>query len=52
MNADKALSLFGGILTIGLVTVIVTKPNTSKVITAVGTSFSSVMRTAMGYGLS
>ena len=48
MNADKAFSVLSSIVTVALVTVLVTKPNTAQVINALGGSFSGVVRTAMG----
>ena len=48
VNADKALSIIGSVLTIALVTVLVTKPNTAKVVKAAGDSFTGLVRTAMG----
>lgn len=48
MNADKALSIGSAIVTVALVTVIVSNPNSAKVIRAVGDSFSGALRAAMG----
>lgn len=49
MNADKALSIGSAIVTVALVTTIVAHPNSAKVIKAVGSSFSSALRAAMGH---
>lgn len=48
MNADKALSVAGAIVTVALVTTIVSHPNSSKVIGAVGSLFQGSIRAAMG----
>lgn len=49
MNADKALSIGSAIVTVALVTTIVAHPNSSKVILAIGKSFSGSLRAAMGH---
>lgn len=49
MNADKALSIGSAIVTVALVTVIVSHPQSAKVITSVGNSFASALRAAMGH---
>lgn len=48
MNADRIANIFGGIITVALVTTIVSRPTTAGVIRAVGDSFSSSIRAAMG----
>lgn len=48
MNADKALSIGSAIVTVALVTVIVSHPQSAKVITSVGNAFSGALRAAMG----
>lgn len=50
MNGDKVFSVLSSIVTVALVTVLVTKPNTSAVIGALGKAFSGSLRTAMGNG--
>lgn len=48
MNADKLLSIGGAIVTVALVTTIVSHPQSSKVIAAVGNAFAGSLRAAMG----
>lgn len=48
MNADKAFSVLGAIVTLGMVTVIVSHPQSAKIITATGKAFSSAVRAGMG----
>ena len=48
MNADKALSIGASIVTLAMITVIVSHPQSAQVIRAVGDSFSGAVRTAMG----
>lgn len=48
MNADKLLSIGSSIVMVALVTTIVIHPESSKVITAVGNSFSGALSAAMG----
>lgn len=48
MNADKALSIGASIVTLAMVTVIVSHPQSAKVIGAVGNAFSGSIRAAMG----
>jgi hypothetical protein len=50
VNGDKIFSVLSSIVTVGLVTVLVTKPNTATVIKALGNAFSGSLRTAMGNG--
>lgn len=48
MNADKALSVAGAIVTVAMVTVIVSHPGSANVIRAVGNAFAGSIRAAMG----
>lgn len=48
MNADKLLSIGSSIVMVALVTTIVIHPESSKVITAVGSAFAGSLRAAMG----
>lgn len=48
MNAEKLFSIGGAIVTVAMVTVVVSHPQSAKVIRAVGDSFSGVLRSAMG----
>lgn len=48
MNADKAFSVLGAIVTLGMVTVIVSHPQSAKIITATGRAFSNAVRAGMG----
>jgi hypothetical protein len=46
MDVHDIWSIFGGILTIALFAVILTKPNTAGDINAVGTNFSGALKVA------
>lgn len=48
MNADKALSIGTAIVAVAAITTVVAHKNSAKVITAIGKSFSSSLRAAMG----
>jgi len=48
VNADKILSIGSAIVTVALVTTIVSHPQSSSVIRAVGDMFSGSLRAAMG----
>lgn len=48
MNFDKIANIFGSIVTVAMVTVIVSSPNTAKIIRETGSSFSGAVRSAMG----
>lgn len=48
MNADKALSIGSAIVTVAMVTVIVSHPQSAKIITATGNAFAGAVRAAMG----
>lgn len=48
MNADKAFSVLGAIVTLGMVTVIVSHPESARVIKATGQAFTQALRAAMG----
>lgn len=48
MNADKALSIASGIVTVAMVTVIVSHPTSAAIIKATGNAFSGAVRAAMG----
>lgn len=46
MHANDVFDIIGGLLTIALVAVILTKPNTASDITAAGTQFTGALRQA------
>lgn len=48
MNGDRIANIFAGIITVALVTTIVSRETSASVIRAVGESFSSSIRAAMG----
>lgn len=48
MNADKALSIFGAIVTLAMVTVVVSHPESARIISATGRAFSNAVRAGMG----
>lgn len=52
MNGDKVLNIFAAIVTVALVTTVVARPNSVKVIREVGTAFSSSISAALGKGIS
>lgn len=48
MNADKALGIVASIVTLAMVTVVVSHPQSAKIITASGRAFAGSLRAAMG----
>jgi hypothetical protein len=50
MNADKFFTILGSIVVLATVTVVLSSPNTSKVIGTGFSGFSGALRTAMGRG--
>lgn len=46
MHTNDVFDIIGGLLTIALVAVILTKPNTASDITAAGTQFTGALRQA------
>jgi hypothetical protein len=48
MNTDKIFNILGAIVTVAMVSVIVSSPNTGKIIREFGSSFSGAVRSAMG----
>ncbi len=52
MNGDRILNIIGAIVTVALVTTIVARPNSVKVIQSVGTAFSGAISSALGKGVS
>lgn len=48
MNADKAFSVLGAIVTLATVTVVVSHPQSARIITAFGRAFSDSVRAGMG----
>lgn len=48
MNADKILSIGSAIVTLAMVTVVVSHPQSARIITATGRAFSGSIRAAMG----
>jgi hypothetical protein len=49
MNADKALSIGSSIVVLAMVTVVVSHPESARVIKATGAAFSGAIRAAMGH---
>jgi len=49
---DKALNIAAAIVTVALVTTIVARPNSVKVITAIGATFAEAISRALGKGVS
>lgn len=49
MPLGRIFDIMGAIVSVGLVTVLVTSPNTSAVITAFGVSFANSLKAAMGH---
>lgn len=49
MNTDKAVSVLGSIVTLAMVTVVVSHPESAKVIKATGAAFSNAIKAAMGH---
>jgi uncharacterized protein YejL (UPF0352 family) len=45
---DKAFNVLGSIVTVALVTTIVSRPNSARVITSFGDAFSNSIRAALG----
>lgn len=43
---DKFFNIVGAIVTVALVTTIVARPNSAKIITAMGSAFSSAIKAA------
>lgn len=48
MQVGRIIDIFVAIVGVGLVTVIVTSPNTAEIIKAWGTAFSTSLSAAMG----
>ena len=48
MNFDRILNIFAAIVTVALVTVIVSSPNSARIVSASGSAFSNSLRAAMG----
>ena len=46
MHVNDFFDIFGGLLTIALVAVILTKPNTSSDVNAAGNAFTGALKTA------
>jgi hypothetical protein len=46
MHVNDVFDIFGGILTIALVAVFLTKPNTAADVNAVGNQFTGALKTA------
>lgn len=49
MNADKIANIGAAIVTVALVTVVVSHPQSAKIIRAIGDAFSGSVRAAMGH---
>lgn len=50
MTGDKILNIFAGIVTVALVTTVVARPNSVKVIGAIFTGFKDSISSALGAG--
>lgn len=48
MRVNDIWGLAGAIVTVALVTTIVSRPNSAKIISGIGTSFQGSIRAAMG----
>ncbi len=48
---DKAFNVVGSIVTVALVTTIVARPNSARVIRAMGDAFAGSIRAALGGGV-
>lgn len=48
MKAGSIIDIAAAIVTVSLVTVIVSKPNSAKVISALGTAFTGAIKAASG----
>ena len=51
MNGDKVLNILAAIVTVALVTTIVARPNSVRVIGAVGQFFTGSISAALGKGV-
>lgn len=51
MNGDKILNILGMIVTVALVTTVVARPNSVKVVRELATGFSSSISAALGKGV-
>lgn len=45
---DRVFNVLGAIVTVALVTTVVSRPNSAKVITSMGNAFSGSIRAALG----
>lgn len=52
MTGDRILNILAGIVTVALVTTIVARPNSVKVIREVGNAFTGSISAALGRGIS
>lgn len=52
MTGDKILNIFAAIVTVALVTTVVARPNSVKVIREIGDAFASSISSALGRGIS
>ena len=48
MSLDRVFNIAGLIVGVGMATVVLSSPNTSRVITSLGNAFSGSLRAAMG----
>lgn len=48
MNGDKLFNVLGAIVTVALVTTIVSRPQSARVIRAMGDAFAGSIRAALG----
>jgi len=51
MNLDRILNIAGAIVTVALVTTIVARPNSVRVIREVGNAFTGAIGSALGRGV-
>lgn len=51
MNGDKALNIVASIVTVALVTTIVARPNSVKVIREIATGIAGMISSALGKGI-
>lgn len=51
MTGDKLLNIAGMVVVVALVTTVVARPNSVKVIREIGTAFSGAISSALGKGV-
>lgn len=50
MNLDQLFNLAGAFVTLAMVTVVLSSPNTSRVVRSLGNTFQGSLKAAMGRG--